>query len=168
MITVRPLTEEDASWKEELLRRVWGGTTVARKGKVVEVLPLEGIVALEGTEPVGLLTYALRDGEFEIVTIQAEREGIGVGRALMDAALARARALDAGRVWLTTTANNARAISFYQRWGMDLVAFYRNGVARSRLVKPSIPLVDHNGVPIRHELEFELRLARAAGMTKAH
>jgi hypothetical protein len=30
----------------------------------------------------------------------------------------------------------------------------------SRQVKPSIPLVDGDGVPIRDELEFELRLGQ--------
>ena len=79
----------------------------------------------------------------------------------MDAAKDRAEELRARRIWLTTTNNNFRAFRFYQRWGMDLVAFYRNGVARSRLAKPSIPLVDREGVPVRHELEFELLLASA-------
>ena len=41
---------------------------------------------------------------------------------------------------------------------MDFVALDREGVARSRKVKPSIPTVDREGVPIRHELEFELML----------
>ena len=45
---------------------------------------------------------------------------------------------------------------------MDLVALLRDGVARSRRVKPSIPLFDEDGVPIRHELEFELLLTLGA------
>ncbi len=158
LIRVRPLLDGDADWKEESLRRAWGDTRVARKGELVDVLPLAGLVAVEGPERVGLLTYALRGDEFEVVTIHVEREGVGAGTALMDAALARATELQARRMWLTTTANNVRAIAFYQRWGMDLVALHRDGVARSREVKPSIPLVDRYGVPIRHELEFELLL----------
>jgi hypothetical protein len=41
---------------------------------------------------------------------------------------------------------------------MDLRQFVRNGVDVSRLVKPSIPSVGSNGIPLRHELELELLL----------
>ena len=131
------------------------------KGELVDALGLDDFVAIDGPERVGLLTFALRGREFEVVTIHVDREHSGAGRALMDAAKDGADNLRARRMWLTTTNNNFRAFRFYQRWGMDLVAFYRDGVARSRLAKPSIPLVDGDGVPVRHELEFELLLASA-------
>jgi len=41
---------------------------------------------------------------------------------------------------------------------MDLVRVIPNGVTESRRVKPSIPEVGSNGIPLRHELEFELQL----------
>ena len=65
-----------------------------------------------------------------------------MSRAIHDARTRKCR-----RVWLITTNNNIRAI-----------AFYREGVSASRRVKPSIPLRDGSGVPIAHELEFELLL----------
>jgi hypothetical protein len=61
-------------------------------------------------------------------------------------------------MWLVTTSDNVRALSFYQQWGMDLVALIRDGVAASRRVKPSIPSTGHRGIPLRHELELELLL----------
>lgn len=54
--------------------------------------------------------------------------------------------------------DNTRAIRFYQRWGMDPCAFYRYGVRRSRKVKPSIPERGVEGIPLEHELEFEMLL----------
>ena len=63
------------------------------------------------------------------------------------------------RVWLTTTNDNVRAFAFYQRFGMDLCAFYRQGVDVSRQLKPRSRCSAHPGVPIAHELEFELILA---------
>jgi ribosomal protein S18 acetylase RimI-like enzyme len=92
------------------------------------------------------------------VTIHAEQEGVGVGRALMDAVLAEARRTAARRIWLVTTNDNIRAIRFYQRWGMDLVAFVHDAVAASREVKPSIPMTGSDGIPVRHELVFALPL----------
>ena len=160
MIVARALNAADAGWKEQALRRVWGDTVVARLGRCVDALGLDGFVAEAADgQRLGLLTYAVEDGDFEVVTLSAEREGIGVGRALMDAARHRATEVGARRMWLTTTNANARAFRFYQRWGMDLAALHRNGTDRSRLVKPSIPLCDPDGVPLRHELEFELLLA---------
>jgi ribosomal protein S18 acetylase RimI-like enzyme len=156
---VRPLTPDDQRWKEQTLERGWGSTSVARLGELVDVAPLPGFVALDGDGRVGLLTYAARDDGIEVVTIESLAEGLGVGTALMDAVRSLATAGDATRIWLVTTNDNVRAIGFYQRWGMDLVGVIRDGVTRSRLVKPSIPTVGQHGIPMRHELEFELVLS---------
>ena len=59
---------------------------------------------------------------------------------------------------MVTTNDNIVAIAFYQRVGFDLCAFYKHGVRQSRRLKPSIPLLDSVGVPIEHEIEFELLL----------
>ena len=155
---VRVLGADDRDWKEGALRRAWGSTAVARKGELVDVVALPGFIAIADEQRVGLVTYAVRDNELEIVTIQAEPEGRGVGRALMDAVLGHARDEGIRRIWLITTNDNVRALSFYQRWGMNLAALIRDGVSTSRSVKPSIPTIASNGIPIRHELELELRL----------
>ena len=154
-VLVRPLTPADRPWARATLERGWGATAVARLGELVEAVELPGFVAVEGAEPVGLLTYLERADGVEVVTIQALTPGRGIGRALMDAVHAHAVAGGAPRVWLTTTNDNVRAFGFYQRWGMDLRRVIRDGVAESRRVKPSIPAAGAGGIPIRHELEFE-------------
>jgi ribosomal protein S18 acetylase RimI-like enzyme len=155
---VRPLIADDQSWKHGALVRTWGSTAVARKAALVDAAELPGFVAEVDGQPAGLVTYARRGDEVEIVTIQVDQEGRGVGRALMDAVASHARQEGVRRIWLSTTNDNLRAVAFYQRWGMDLVALVRDGVAASRVVKPSIPMVGSNGIPIRHELELELLL----------
>jgi ribosomal protein S18 acetylase RimI-like enzyme len=158
VIGVRSLTDTDLGWKQESLARGWGSTLVARLGGVIDAMVLDGFVALVDGTPAGLLTYAIEDDVLEVVTIHSEVPGLGVGRALMDAA--RAKALESGvrRMWLITTNDNSRAFRFYQQWGMDLAALHHDGVTRSRALKPSIPLTGNDRVPIRHELEFELWL----------
>jgi ribosomal protein S18 acetylase RimI-like enzyme len=158
MIRVRPLVEDDLGWKRANLVRAWGSTLVARQGLIIDALSLDGLVAVDDGTQVGLLTYAVRHPDVEVVTLDVEREGEGIGRSLMDAV--KAKALDAGarRLWLSTTNNNIRAFGFYQQWGMDLALVIREGVAASRAVKPSIPTVDQRGIPVRHELIFELVL----------
>ncbi len=160
---VRALTPDDVAWKHASLRSHWGSTVVARHGELVDAADLPGFVALVDDAAAGLVTVARRGDELEVVTIHVEQEDHGVGRALMDAVREHARRTGVRRIWLITTNDNVRAIRFYQRWGMDLVALVRDGVAASRAVKPSIPACGRDGIPIRHELELELRLDAGEG-----
>jgi ribosomal protein S18 acetylase RimI-like enzyme len=157
-VLVRPLVAGDRSWTDVVLSRVWGSTSVARKGELVDAAELPGFAAIVNGKPVGLVTYAIRGSDLEVVTVHSEQQGRGVGRALMDAVLHRAQHLGARRIWLVTTNDNIRALRFYQQWGMDLVALNRDGVAISRTVKPSIPTIGAHQIPVRHELELELKL----------
>jgi ribosomal protein S18 acetylase RimI-like enzyme len=160
MVDVRPLTDDDRAWAAEVEADSWGAPVVARLGELVDPTGLPGFVALLDGERAGLATFAVRGAECELVTIRSLDESRGIGRALLDAT--RAAAVEAGcsRLWLITTNNNIRALRVYQRWGLDLVALHRDAVAVGRRLKPSIPERDDDGIPIRHELELELRLDR--------
>ena len=96
-----------------------------------------------------------------MVAVISTEEWRGIGRALMDAARDHAAAAGYHRLWLITTNDNARAFRFYQLWGMDLCAFHRHGARCSREVKPSLPEWGVDGIPLDHELEFELLLGVA-------
>ena len=54
--------------------------------------------------------------------------------------------------------DNLRALRFYQRRGLRLVALYPGALARSRELKPSIPAIGSDGIPVRDELELEMDL----------
>ena len=159
MVEIRPLADEDRPWALEIESESWGTPVVARLGELVDPTVLPGLVAIVDGERVGLMTYAVRGDACEIVTIRSLREGVGVGRALLDAVREAAVAAGCRRLWLVTTNNNVRALAVYQRWGLDIVAFHRHSVddARRRL-KPSIAERDASSIPIAHELELELRL----------
>jgi ribosomal protein S18 acetylase RimI-like enzyme len=148
----------DRSWVVSRLEEAFGGVTVARKGVLVDASALPGFVATDGGQPVGLLTYDVAHGECEVVAIVSTEAGRGIGRALMDAARDHAAVSGCRRLWLITTNDNTKAIRFYQRWGMDLCALYTHGARRSRRVKPSLPERGADGIPLEHELEFELLL----------
>ena len=90
--------------------------------------------------------------------VQCTEEGREIGRTLMGAARNHTAAAECRRLWLVTTNDNTRAFRFYQLWGMDLCAFYRYGAHRSRQVKPELPERGADGLPLDHELEFELLL----------
>jgi GNAT superfamily N-acetyltransferase len=139
-VEIRQLAEKDRPWALEIETESWGTPVVARLGELVDPTVLPGFVACLDGQRVGLVTYAVRGDACEIVTIRSLREGVGVGRALLQAV-------------------REAALAVYQRWGLDLVALHVHAVddARRRL-KPSIAERDANGIPIAHELELELRL----------
>jgi len=157
-LEVRPAAEADRGWVRELLRERWGSPMTVRRGETVDAAGLSAFLALEGDRPVGLATYAVRDGECELVTIDALEEGRGVGSALLEAVRAAARAAGCSRLWLVTTNDNLRALRFYQRRGFALTALRPGALAESRRLKPSIPAVGLHGIPLRDELELELDL----------
>jgi ribosomal protein S18 acetylase RimI-like enzyme len=155
LIAVRPLADADRA----LVIEHWGAVVV-RRGEAVDVTTLPGFAAWIGGERAGLLTYAVRGDECEVVTLESLLPRRGAGRALMDAARGAAVAAGCRRLWLVTTNDNVGALGFYQRWGLDLCAFRRGAVDESRrTLKPSIAVRDEHGVPIAHELELELLLA---------
>ena len=59
---------------------------------------------------------------------------------------------------LITTNDNLSALQFYQKRGFDMSRLYHNAVDKSRKIKPQIPLTGANGIPIRHEIELEMKL----------
>ena len=164
-MTVRPLTPEDAAWVRELFVERWGGVVSVSRGVAHDTTVLPGLVALLDGARAGVATYRITGRECELVTLDSVREGAGVGTALVDAVAGAARAGGAVRLWLITTNDNLRALRFYQRCGFDLVAVHRDAVARSRELKPSIPEIGLDGIPIRHELELELPV-NALGLSR--
>ena len=120
---------------------------------------MPGFAAFDGDGCVGLVTYELDGGACEIVTIDALREGEGIGTALLEAVVDAAREAGCKRVQLLTTNNNVRALAFYQKRGFRLVALKAGEIDEQRKLKPSIPEVDSAGLPIRDELHLELSLA---------
>jgi GNAT superfamily N-acetyltransferase len=141
-----------------LIGERWGADTVAAHGRLYRPADLPGFVALEGDEPIGLLTYRVEGDACEIVTIDSLVEGRGAGTALLAAVADGARRAGCRRLWLITTNDNLPALRFYEKRGFSLAAVHRGAVAESRKLKPEIPLLGLGGVPIRDELELEFEL----------
>ncbi len=149
----------DDDWVKTTLEQAWGSVLAARKGELLDASSFPGHVAVADGNRVGLAIIVVRGDEYEVLSLSSAVEGQGVGRALLRHCFEDARSRGCRRVWLTTTNNNVRAFAFYQRMGMNLCAFHRDAVLAARQLKPSIPLFDEDGVPLLHELEFELILA---------
>jgi ribosomal protein S18 acetylase RimI-like enzyme len=157
-ISIRQLGPADLSWAEGLIDRRLGGRLQARRGELIDVLDAPGLEAQRAGEPIGLLTYRETEKEgCELVCIASETGGGGAGTALVEALRDRIRA--GTTIWVVTTNDNLDAFRFYQRRGFVLRTVRLGAVDRARReLKPSIPEIGAYGIPIRDELELELRV----------
>ena len=158
-VSVRELVEDDRPWAIELFRERWGGELVVTNGKARDASLLEGFVAEVDDEPVGLATYETRGAESELLTLDSLRDGDGVCSALLAAVANAAWRQCCRKLSVVTTNDNVRALGFYQRRGFVLTALRKGAVERSRRLKPEIPELGFDYIPIRDELELALTLA---------
>jgi ribosomal protein S18 acetylase RimI-like enzyme len=146
-----PLPGEVDGWFE----RHWGDRIVAGHGTAYSMDDVECLVADEAGRVVGAVTFCVDTDALEVVTVDADVRRRGIGRILLDAAVAEAARRGLRRVWLTTTNDNLTALAFYQAVGFRLCALRPDGVAEARRLKPTIPLVGESGLPMRDELDLE-------------
>lgn len=79
---------------------------------------IDGFLRLsQGVEPPTGPGSAL---EIATLYVQPRHQGRGIGQSLLQAAVQRAQDLGAPRPWLTTNAQNTKAIGFYQRQGFAI------------------------------------------------
>jgi ribosomal protein S18 acetylase RimI-like enzyme len=157
-VHVLSMGDEHRPWLAELLAREWGSPRIISRGKMHDALNLPGFVAMAAGAPVGVITYELAHGEAEIVTLNSRSEKQGVGTALVNAVQEAAISAGCRRLWLVTTNDNTDALGFYQRRGFRVVAIHKDAVTAARRQKPEIPMTGAHGIPIRDELELEMRL----------
>ena len=116
---------------------------------------LPGFIAEDGIEKIGLITYNIEGDDCEITTLNSFIEQSGVGTALIERVKQAAKEENCKRVWLITTNDNIHALRFYQRREFTIKALYPNAMEESRKLKPGIPMLGNDDIPIRDEIEFE-------------
>jgi DNA-3-methyladenine glycosylase I len=158
MMQLRRLTREDRPRLRQFWKDRWGDEFVVAHGVVYYPDALDGFVAFDGEEWVGLITYLFSAQDCEIVSIDSTREGQGIGTKLMDAAVEEARKRNCKRVFLVTTNDNLNALGFYQKRGFEMVKISRGAVNESRKIKPGIPRIGMYNIPLRDEIELEIPL----------
>ncbi len=152
---IRPVGDDDENWVREFIIKHWGSERVISRGIIHYPYKLPGFIAIRNKKRVGLITYNFRKDECEIVTLNSVKENIGIGTALVKLVEKEALHNKCKRIWLITTNDNLSALSFYQKRGFRLVAVYRDAIKKSRELKPEIPLIGIDGIPLRDEIELE-------------
>ena len=83
-IKIREIKPADQGWIEKILTQYWGSPKIISRGRVHWANKLPGFVAKIRGARVGLVTYEIRDNECEIVTLNSEKQKIGVGTCLVE------------------------------------------------------------------------------------
>lgn len=155
---IREMNSKDREWVKEFIAKNWGSEKIVSRGRVYFPYELPGFVATKGSEYLGLITYYIEGDSCEIISLNSTVKRRGVGTALVKAVEKVAKAKKCKRIWVITTNDNIDALCFWQKIGFSLKAIYPNAITHSRKLKPEIPLIGNYGIPIRDEIELELRL----------
>jgi GNAT superfamily N-acetyltransferase len=157
-VEIRRVHPGDREWVESMIRKHWASNVVVVDGRTHRPDMLPGFIALLDQIPAGLVTYRVGESICEIITLDSFVPRVGIGRRLVEAVIASARSSDCSRVDVTTTNDNVTALAFYQKLGFRLKQLHVDAVDTARAIKPQIPDVAENGIPIRDELLLSMSL----------
>ena len=160
VFSIRPVIDTDRLWVRKLLREAWGEEIIVTHNGIYYPDTLPGFIAEKDGQPAGLITYRIEVPDCEIVTLNSMEQRVGIGTALVSAAAGEASRLSCRRMWLITTNDNLNALRFYQKRGFRLAALYPNAITIAREIKPAIPNLGDFDIPLRDEIELEMKLPK--------
>jgi ribosomal protein S18 acetylase RimI-like enzyme len=156
-------TEKENEALSEIIKG-WGYDFFVSRGKVHKAQDLDGILAYDNKKIIGLGLYYIKNNECEIVLMETFDQNKGIGTKIIDKIINIAKQNKCNRIWLITTNDNINAIKFYQKRGFCIVNIHINAIVESRKIilmhqqnSLNIPLIGEYGIPVRDEIEFEIR-----------
>jgi ribosomal protein S18 acetylase RimI-like enzyme len=158
-VQVRDVADVDRPWLRELVASMWGLPVVTSVRAYEDPERLDGVIAEVDGEPVGAVTFHVDGPDWEVVTVNAVRPGVGAGRAMLEGLRRRAEAAGASKVWLITSDTNDGAIGFYEHLGMRRVRLHWRFIDVVRAAKPD---VDEGA--FCNAIEFEWRIGLGSGV----
>lgn len=157
---ILPIETTDRDQVRDVMIREWGSEMVIVHREIFFPHELPGFKAVDGANLVGLITYHINNNECEIVTLNGFQPGKGIGDALINAVEKVAFAEGCHTCLLVTTNDNLNALGFYQKRGYCIESVSPGAVDESRKLKPAIPLIGENGIPLRDEITLKKNLVK--------
>jgi ribosomal protein S18 acetylase RimI-like enzyme len=142
----------------EFFKEHWGSPEMVISSGVFDCSTLNGFAIVKENDIIGLVTYVIRDDECEIISLDSIEEGKGIGTSLVKEVENLAFEKKCKLIKLITTNDNLLALKFYQKRGFVISKVINNAVEKARKLKPEIPLIGNDGIPIRDEIELEKSL----------
>ncbi len=155
-IIIKKIKDKDKNQIVDIITKEWGSIFVISKGVKYNVSNLPGYLALLDNKIVGIITFFITKNNYEIITLNSFKKNKGIGTILIDKIKKNAKKNNINKINLITTNDNINAITFYQKQGFDIKSINLNSIIESRKLKPEIPETGNFGIPIKHEIVFEL------------
>ena len=150
---------EDRKWIGKILIKYWSSVYIVTRGKLHKADEFKALIAWYNHRRTGLLVYLNNNSQSEIISLSSEIENMGIACRLLDYHIKLCSQNNYQRIKLITTNDNLKALGFYQKRGFVLSNIYINAVNEiSRKLKPEIPFIGINEIPIRDEIELEYKL----------
>ncbi|PKR85652.1 GNAT family N-acetyltransferase [Heyndrickxia camelliae] len=122
---------------------------------IIDCSTLDGFTILNGDNQIsGLITFIIKDNECEIISLDSIEKEKGIGSSLLREVEKVALENGCKLLKLITTNDNLLALKFYQKRGFFLSKLFKNAVNKPRKIKPEIPFIGNDGIPIRDEIEL--------------
>jgi GNAT superfamily N-acetyltransferase len=153
---IKPITKVDREWIVSYLSDNWGSDFVISRGQVQYYKDLDGYVCKQDDRYIGLITVNYQNDACEIVTLNSLVQQMGIGSALLSRVISEAKSRKCNRLWLITTNDNTHAQKFYKKHGFKVKKIHKNTFQKYRQVKPEIPMIGFDNIPITDEIEFEI------------
>lgn len=132
----------------------WHGSIMIIKGERVDITTEDGYCIIDKNSVVAVVTYRLKNNICEITLLHTIKQRCGIGKMLVYEVIKTVRSKGVDTVMVVTTNDNVGAIAFYQKIGFDIVNIYRNSMDYVRKMKPTVPIMGENNIPLKHEIEF--------------
>lgn len=155
---IRPINPSDIPAIHQTVESLWGSPFIVVHLEQYNCDDLPGFSAFIGDSLAGFLHYEIRGNICEVLTLAALTDGRGVGTALMAAVEHFAAEKHCTHLQVATTNDNLHAIGFYKHLGFQIKEVYLSRIALARKIKPSIPMIGENGLPIQDEILLEKEL----------
>ncbi|CAM5213702.1 Acetyltransferase (GNAT) family protein OS=Ureibacillus acetophenoni OX=614649 GN=SAMN05877842_1205 PE=4 SV=1 [Ureibacillus acetophenoni] len=151
-MSIKEITKDNRKKIVSFFKEHWGSPEMVISTGIYQCDQLDGFIFEEDNEIIGLVTYVIKDHELEVISLDSIQEGKGIGTSLMEKVENVAKQKGIQIVSLVTTNDNLHALKFYQKRGYRITNVIPDAVNRARKIKPSIPLIGNEGIPLNDEL----------------
>lgn len=152
---IQPITINNRAQVIQFFKEHWGSSQMIISSGIYDCAHLDGYIYEEDEVVLGLLTYVFHEDALEVISLDSIREGQGIGSQLMHEAELLAKTKGKAKITLITTNDNLAALKFYQKRGYRIVQILPDAVAEARKLKPTIPLIGNDDIPLYDELVLQ-------------
>lgn len=136
----------------------WGATEIILRNKIIDGTKSKGFIAEDNNKMVGFLLYDINDDICEIIALYSFIEKKGIGTFLLNKIKEIATLKKCERIVVITTNDNLIALKFYQKRGFFLSKLYCNVFDNIRKIKPNLPKLGENNIPLNDEIELVYKI----------